>query len=62
MYVNIDKCMFSLLQIPMQWKSLKCTETVSQLCNLGLAGMYKVHFKHMGMDTEYFEEVILNTF
>ncbi len=30
--------MLSLSQIPLQWKWLKCTETMSWLCN-GLAGM-----------------------
>ncbi len=35
---NIDKCLLSLSQIFMQGKWLKCTETMSRLCN-GLAHM-----------------------
>ncbi len=38
MQVNIDKCLLSLSEIPMQETLLKCTETMSWLCN-GLAGM-----------------------
>ncbi len=39
MYVNIDKCLLNVSQISIQAKLLKCTETMSWLCN-GLTGTY----------------------
>ncbi len=45
MQVNIAKSLLSLSQISVQYKLLKCTKTMSWLCN-GLAGMLSDSYRY----------------